>query len=86
MKSGKQESGSDSYLNRIGETSRRLIDNMSDIVWSVNPENDAAESLIQRMKYFVAENLKLKEIHYTFDVEPGTEAKNSPWKNAGIYI
>lgn len=75
MKSGKQESGSDSYLNRIGETSRRLIDNMSDIVWSVNPENDAAESLIQRMKYFVAENLKLKEIHYTFDVEPGTEAK-----------
>lgn len=75
MKSGKQESASENYLNRIGETSRRLIDNMSDIVWSVNPENDAAESLIQRMKYFIAENLKLKEIHYTFEVEPGIEVR-----------
>ncbi|HLP19770.1 MAG TPA: two-component regulator propeller domain-containing protein, partial [Chitinophagales bacterium] len=29
-------------LLKIGDTSREMIENMSDIVWSVNPKNDAA--------------------------------------------
>ena len=30
-------------LNLIGESSRKVIEAMSDIVWTINPENDSFE-------------------------------------------
>jgi len=39
-----------SELNKISELSRLLVDNMSDIVWVVNPNRDSLHDLIIRLK------------------------------------
>ena len=41
-------------LSKIGHASRELIDKMSDIVWSLNPNNESFEQLQNRMMAFAA--------------------------------
>ena len=41
---------SGSELNKISDISRQLVDNMSDIVWVVNPNRDSLHDLILRLK------------------------------------
>ncbi|MFN8286946.1 MAG: two-component regulator propeller domain-containing protein [Chitinophagales bacterium] len=48
-------SGTEKMLGKIGETSREMIDNMSDIVWSVNPQNDSVKKLVERMRVFAGD-------------------------------
>src|SRR4029077_19251626 len=36
-------------ISKIGTASRELIDKMSDIVWSLNPDNESFEALQSRM-------------------------------------
>lgn len=50
---------------KIGDTSRELIDKMSDIVWSMNPNNENFEQLKNRIQVFAAIMLTPKEIFYT---------------------
>jgi hypothetical protein len=45
------------YIEQIHSKSRRMIDAMSDMLWTLNPENDAMEKTILRMKQF-AEDLQ----------------------------
>jgi signal transduction histidine kinase len=45
---------------------------MSDIVWSINPDNDSFEQLQNRMQAFAAMILTPRGIHYHFDVEEET--------------
>ena len=44
----------DEVLSKIGFASRELIDKMSDIVWSLNPNNESFEQLQNRMLAFAA--------------------------------
>lgn len=44
-------------LSRIAETSRGLVDAMSDIVWAINPEADSLSDLVHRMRRFVEDTL-----------------------------
>lgn len=53
-------------LEMIGESSRRIIDAMSDIVWSINPENDSFENIILRMRSLAFNLLRAKNIEFTF--------------------
>lgn len=75
---GKAESGSE--LKKISEISRQLVDNMSDIVWVVNPKRDSLHDLIIRLKDSYSETLnslgisfktinidKLKDIKLSMD-------------------
>ncbi|MBX2946307.1 MAG: tetratricopeptide repeat protein [Cyclobacteriaceae bacterium] len=64
---------SENYLQRINEQSSRMMDSMSDIVWSINPENDTVDKLLIKMKEFAAEILEPKGIAYQFD-EPSNPA------------
>ncbi|HMP98514.1 MAG TPA: tetratricopeptide repeat protein, partial [Cyclobacteriaceae bacterium] len=57
----------ENYFQRIREQSSRMMDNMSDIVWSINPNNDSLAQLIIKMKEFAAEILEPKNINYTFE-------------------
>ena len=41
--------------SRIGNSSREMIDRMADIVWSVDPKNDDAGSLMERMKGYASD-------------------------------
>jgi len=51
-------------LAKIGLASRELIDKMSDIVWSLNPNNESFEQLQNRMMAFAAMMLAPRNILY----------------------
>jgi signal transduction histidine kinase len=53
-------------LARIAETSRGLVDSMSDIVWAINPAVDSLADLVHRMRRFVEDTLGAAEIDVTF--------------------
>jgi len=53
-------------LSKIGLASRELIDKMSDIVWSLNPNNESFEQLQNRMMAFAAMMLAPRNIFYDF--------------------
>lgn len=53
-------------LKMIGEASRRVIDAMSDIVWTITPENDSFEKIIFRMRSLTHSLMKAKKIEYSF--------------------
>ena len=55
-------------LNLIADTSREMVDSMSDIVWAINPNKDHLSDLIQRMRRFAEDVLDAKEIVYKFDL------------------
>ncbi len=54
-------------LEKINERSQRLLDNMSDIIWNINPGNDTIEEVMSRMREYAATILEAKNIDYIFD-------------------
>jgi two-component system sensor histidine kinase UhpB len=57
-------------LQKISGHASRMMESMSDIVWSINPKNDSLEQVVAKMKEFTAEILEPKEIAYDFQVAP----------------
>jgi signal transduction histidine kinase len=53
-------------LETIGESSRKMLDAMADIVWTIKPENDQFEKIIMRMRNFAYELLGAKRIDFEF--------------------
>lgn len=53
-------------LSKIGTASRELIEKMSDIVWSLNPDNETFEQLQNRMQAFAAMILTPNDISFEF--------------------
>jgi signal transduction histidine kinase len=56
-------------LDTIGESSRKMLDAMADIVWTIEPENDQFEKIILRMKNFAYELLGAKKIDFEFEAD-----------------
>jgi signal transduction histidine kinase len=54
-------------LQKINERSQRLLDNMSDIIWNINPGNDTIEEVMSRMREYATTLLEAKNIDYTFN-------------------
>lgn len=54
-------------LEKIQERTRRMLDNMSDIVWNIKPQNDALEEILLRMREYASTVLDAKRIDYTID-------------------
>jgi two-component sensor histidine kinase len=65
-------------LDLIGLNSRKIIESMSDIVWTINPENDSFEKIIVRMRSFAHQLLKAKRIEYTFEADEKLNSINLP--------
>ncbi|HET6996142.1 MAG TPA: ATP-binding protein, partial [Chitinophagaceae bacterium] len=66
----RQQAGKDiPALELIGTNSRRVIESMSDIVWTINPGNDSFEKIIARMRSFVHQLLKARDIEFTFEAD-----------------
>jgi len=53
----------------IRENSLSLMDKMDDIVWSINPRNDALENLMARIQRFGAQLFEAKGIEYEIVIE-----------------
>ncbi len=56
-------------LEQIGDASRKIIEVMSDIVWTINPKNDTFENIISRMGTLAYNLLKAKNIEHTFQAD-----------------
>jgi len=56
-------------LLRINESSSSMLENLSDVVWAINPLNDSPETLIFKMKEFAAGILEPVQIQYKFTVD-----------------
>lgn len=62
-------------LSEIGDGARRLVDSMSDIVWSTDPRNDDVASLARRIRQFAANVLESQGIRWNLEVPPEFEAR-----------
>jgi signal transduction histidine kinase len=60
-------------LDQIAEHSRRMLESMADIVWTINPENDNFEKIILRMRSFAYDLLGAKNIEFEFNADESTE-------------
>ncbi len=65
-------------LETIEESSRKMLDAMADIVWTINPENDHFEKIILRMRSFAYELLGAKRIDFEFIADEGVENMKLP--------
>jgi signal transduction histidine kinase len=52
--------------DKIGNSSRAIVNTMSDIVWVINPDNDVTENLIKRMRNHATEVCTERNIEYNF--------------------
>jgi signal transduction histidine kinase len=57
------------YFQRIAENSAKMMESMSDMVWSINPDNDSLQKMLVKMKEFSAEILEPKNMAYQFQGE-----------------
>ncbi len=64
-----KEGDTENYLQRIGDQSARIMENMSDMVWSINPHNDSMTQVIIRMREFATEILEAQNIEFKFSEE-----------------
>ena len=56
-------------MKKIHEHSGQILENMSDIVWTINPANDTLEKVIFKMREFAADILDPLNIEYVFQQE-----------------
>lgn len=61
-----QNGDTQNYLQRIGDQSTRMMEDMSDMVWSINPRNDSIEKVITHMREFATEIFESAGIEYHF--------------------
>lgn len=61
------DNGANKPLNLIADTSRELVDSMSDIVWAINPSKDSLRDLTKRMRRFATDVLEAKDIEFRFE-------------------
>ncbi|HLY68729.1 MAG TPA: histidine kinase, partial [Puia sp.] len=74
-------------LNKMGASSRNMIDTMNDIVWAINPKNDQFENIVQRMQYFAGELLSGKNILLQFEVQEKVKSIKLPMeKRKNFYL
>ena len=57
------------FLETIGSSSRDMIEQMNDIVWTVNPMNDKFDSILLRMRSFASELTEGKNVSLNFQVD-----------------
>ena len=65
-------------LKKIGETARKVMDTMSEIVWSVSPEYDSMEHIVGRMKDAASELFSSQETVVRFDISDEVLLFNLP--------
>lgn len=67
----RQDTKATEPLAVIAQTSRELIDSMSDIVWAINPKRDHFLDLVQRMRQFATDSLTALDIDFDFRAPDG---------------
>jgi len=68
---GSEQNGVGDSLAQIANTSRDLVDSMSDIIWAINPRRDRVSDLTQRMRGFASDVFTAREIEFSFRAPAG---------------
>ncbi len=76
----------ESYLQRIGDQSSRVMEDISDIVWSINPHNDSMHQAVTRMREFSAEVLESKNIALNFSEKINSDIKLDADKRKNLFL
>jgi hypothetical protein len=58
-------------LEQIGIGARSALENMSDIVWAINPTNDTFKNMMERLQIYAYKILEAKNIHLKFNIPEG---------------
>jgi ligand-binding sensor domain-containing protein len=66
-----EDSAATSALGEIAETSRALVNGMSDIVWSIDPRRDCLTDLVVRLRAFGSGILESRGVSWTCDEVSG---------------
>lgn len=56
----------EAILDKMGENSRTMVSNMSDIIWALNPDNDEGEKLAERIEMYAKEACSAQEVYLIF--------------------
>lgn len=74
-------------LTAIGENTAAIQENMSDIIWTVNPNNDHFENIVLRMNLFAAEIVDAQKIQLSFNSDESlNEARLTMRQRKNIYL
>ncbi|MBC7775918.1 MAG: hypothetical protein H7246_10830 [Phycisphaerae bacterium] len=84
---GVQKDLDNARFGNIGNKARAALDSISDIVWSVNPENDSMEKALARMSAYASEMLENVGAELHFEVGSGVESLSLPMeKRKDFYL
>jgi signal transduction histidine kinase/ligand-binding sensor domain-containing protein len=61
------------YLNKITNYSDDMLNKLNDIVWSLNPENDSSEQLMQKLRSYAEAMTAAKNIRLEFFIDPAIQ-------------
>ncbi|MEZ4799577.1 MAG: histidine kinase [Flavobacteriales bacterium] len=64
---GKKPEETQKLLEKISSNSSNMMEQMSDIIWTINPKNDSGESLTLRMKNYALDLSGASDVHVHFD-------------------
>jgi signal transduction histidine kinase len=84
MKTGKD---SEDIVAKIENTSRETVDNMSDIVWSIEPANDRFDNVLRKMTFFGEQLMASLGIGFTLAYQQDMDRINFDMpKRKNIYL
>ena len=76
-----------STVRMIGTNARNAMENMSDIVWAIQPSNDTLKDLMDRLQLYAFKMLEAKNITLQFDIpEDMFNAKLTLHQRRNIYL
>lgn len=74
-------------VEKIRDNTREVMENISDIVWSMNPENNSFQSIRARMIDYLETVLETADIDYTFEMDDAvSELKMTSEKRRDFYL
>jgi len=84
--SDKGEAASE-IVSKVAETSRDLVDSMSDIVWAINPKRDSLQDLVYRMHRLASDVLTARDVAFDFTTEGRIDATSlSPGSRRDVFL
>ena len=83
----KKEQFNPEIMTQVSNDARNVIEKMDEIIWTINPDNDAFYNLETRIKSFAIPMLESKEIDFKFDFSQELESvKIDMAKRRDIYL
>lgn len=83
----KEDASNKTIFTKINTQTASMMDKLGDIVWSIHPNNDNVDQLLNKMQEFAGEILEPKEIAYSFDItERASEVKLDPERRRSIFL